>query len=1164
MAFTLACSDIAPTVPPTIVRTTNPTDDSGIIYPQIQLVVPGGLQTLTAPQAVDTGISPNNPGIVLVFTREIENDGGEMYFSIELLQGAVNLPFTLNPAGASSFSFNLIPLGALSENTNYVIRIYNSAYENGFPSTTLVFDNLGSVGNPLNPLNPSYVEYEFQTGSETPADQIAPTLQSTTPVDLAVGVAVDLNPNGYIQFVMNDAVSPMIDPTTVNSASVTLYNVTDSLAVSGAVFLDPTVANLSTYRFYPDSMLEYGTNYRLNVSVGDAITDMSGNALAYDSVTFTTAPEGDPAVSDYEITAVTSTSATITWSTSRASIKHIELDDAAAFVAATVTVHDTTLADTFSETVAGLTPNTLYSIRLAADNETTTPVGGPFDATQTFNAVFRTLPDTAEGASGNFQLAVNNNAKSNIRLVQNNQDESYMFWLDSSGEVRGQFIDSAAGASDTWDKWPTTAANTGVQVFSSGGNDVRAIAGTFGSVVVARIDNAAGEIYAASVYDSGGTLAFDWGSGGTGITAFDNGGTAISHVRAAITYSGYVAEITSGTVDRNVIYDSSIDFSTLAPALDPGDHVINQATLTGHTTITSIDGINLLVLLASIITSANRQYRIGDDDVQESDTASANAVGATIFYNNGLFDQTDIVTNSTNYSYLTGPAIWLGGSPWYSQATAINSGFLNTEALITYDYIANGTMETNFLFDNGINFSTVGPLGTGILVNDIVFHSNVSGSAEYDKAVSVYGANTNLLLLSDPAKYLFDTAADQYQILRLPDHTTFVTSGLSTATGALTMTEAGRSFMVEGVLAGDVVYNLTTNRYTETTAVAATTITMASQIFGGAGENYIILRYKGITFVWAQAGDIRGRTIDANTGALMDTNALTNALIDPGTVAGNFIVSPSGVNAKQNPFIVSGVEGNAIVVYEAQMGGNINIFAKKVTGSGQVVWGLAGDGTSIVANAARDDLIQKVLPDGNGGVWVLYTSHDATTKRSGVAHISNAGVPTVLPILTDADHPDMTAITAANIAVAYEVLTVVATETVPRIFVQRYINTPAVVGGAINVRSANQAIAQLNPHIASDGNVGAMVSWFEMKYAPSMAYAIFGQHFTNFAPTRQWGDDYFVGIPVLDSLTGVNIYTAIEHGIFRWNDAAAPNSGVLYWLDQRGTGTDIYFQNVND
>ncbi|MGL4370794.1 MAG: Ig-like domain-containing protein, partial [Spirochaetota bacterium] len=133
-AFLFSCSGSSPVVLPAEVTTDNPTSESGNMLPQIQTVTPGTLQSLSVPYAVPAGISPNAPGITIIFSSEMQNASGEMAMALQLLDSASSpVAYTLNQynPSVSSHAFTIVPVASLGENTTYTLRIWNICYETG-------------------------------------------------------------------------------------------------------------------------------------------------------------------------------------------------------------------------------------------------------------------------------------------------------------------------------------------------------------------------------------------------------------------------------------------------------------------------------------------------------------------------------------------------------------------------------------------------------------------------------------------------------------------------------------------------------------------------------------------------------------------------------------------------------------------------------------------------------------------------------------------------------------------------------------------------------------------------------------------------------------------------------------------------------------------------
>jgi len=372
MTALISCTREAATILVPPITGSLPAEDTGTLYPMIQRVYPGTLQSLDIPQSYPYDVSPYYPGIVVVFSHLMENDENEMSAAIELLDvTAAQVPVNISSANVSSRYFVVTPAaGLLKQNTEYILRIYKYAaadtslatatvsrsanrativtalahglsdnelvtvsgltaegYDAGMVpvtivsdtsfsydntgtdqvvtvntagiihiySRTLVFDNLViPPATTISPADPIYVEYKFMTGAYSTPDITPPTIAFTNVTDGAVNV--DYYPvagEGYIEIIFNDNKIPMIDPSTVNDQSVTLYDVTNGSAVPGNISFYSTDTDFKTFRFYPypTTYLLPSTEYRLRICEDPYyVTDFAGNYLTQEDIYFITKP----------------------------------------------------------------------------------------------------------------------------------------------------------------------------------------------------------------------------------------------------------------------------------------------------------------------------------------------------------------------------------------------------------------------------------------------------------------------------------------------------------------------------------------------------------------------------------------------------------------------------------------------------------------------------------------------------------------------------------------------------------------------------------------------------------------------------------------------------------------------------------------------------------
>jgi hypothetical protein len=1134
----VSCTREAATINPMAVTGTNTPGDPGTEYPQIYAVFPGRLTSHTGSPGVMTGITPGDTAndITIVFTRVM--DGASVNSAIHVYEGdtgSTSPVFTVSTANSQSYAVNIT--GGLAESTTYRVVIDNTAHLpslSGEPSLNLDFSNLealyaGSLTDVTEATSSvNDVEFQFTTAaSGTVSDTEPPALSATNPLDAATNVPIGLTgSNGRIEFTFSEPV----DPTTVTGLSITLAG-TSAGPVTGTV--GRIDATNTKFFFLPASELNYEDTYTLTVSAGNAVKDYAGNpmvqaAISFSTPLYSTVPASINADSVYVVyDPANPTQVTIHWTTDIKSITHVEIDNAETFAAADNTHHSAALTYNHSHTFT-VARNQVYSFSISTNSDPGTAPGGPFNQTLYFNALIRTTPDT----SHNYQLAVNGSDETGLKSCQLDVNRSFLIWKSGTG-LYAQYMDSSSGTAGSWCEW----AASGESLFAAGGLISIISDGTTGAVV-SGVNG--GDIYASSIYDDAltGMMAYTWGSGG--LQVYDG---SAANARMALTNSVYVSTVKSGTAETNYIYDADQTFSTML-ALGSGDHMINidiLAGTSGHTTVSEVCGDAMLRLAADRITSSYLNYRIGDADPGTTKTANVTwytSGQTTIYFNSNSLEAEDIITNDTNYTYITNK---VGGSaPYFEYTTYLASGFSYNESVTTYDYITHGTADKNTLYDLSGDFSAAGVTAGDIVIN--------TATGAYDLAVSVYADNHDLLILSDSAKFLFDTDGQAYSIFRLPVPGDYVTCGRSTGIGTLTVTVSG---IEETVQPGDIIYRIDNNTYAKITAVTATTLTLDQQIFTGTGQNFIIYRWSGVTFAWEESGNIYGKTVNLANGSRVYPSAIVTDFFEITDVAA----------VTRNPYIIGSTCGDAIVVYERDSGGGKwSINAKKIRSDGTFAWtdpaadqitdaGIAVSTTAFTPAGAC--LIKDVISDSKGGCWALYET-DAPSVR--VAHISSAGAVTTYDMTTSANAA-IASVSATEVVVVYEFG---ASPSI--IYASRFTNTPSA-GPAVKVSPGTVQYSQLNPRVCGDGSGGAIISWLDMRYFPSVYYSIYTQHLDS-SLTQTYSADKFTAIPVLDN-QGVSPYL-IDHSILRYNDGAGLYEGIHFWTDERGASKDIYYQNITN
>ncbi len=198
----------------------------------------------------------------------------------------------------SSTKIYINPVANLSNSGNYIYRISTSVKD--------------LAGNAL----AANADYDFTTVAST-ADVTPPTISSTTPTHASAqtGVAITVAPT--ITF------SEAIAPATVTATTV--YISTSATDNTGIVTANVAMANGNTsVTITPASSLAYSTAYYLHATT--AVTDANGNAIAAQfngTNSFTTIASGAPVITAVAPSAITTTTATIAWTTDVTSTANI-------------------------------------------------------------------------------------------------------------------------------------------------------------------------------------------------------------------------------------------------------------------------------------------------------------------------------------------------------------------------------------------------------------------------------------------------------------------------------------------------------------------------------------------------------------------------------------------------------------------------------------------------------------------------------------------------------------------------------------------------------------------------------------------------------------------------------------------------------------------------
>ncbi|MEK7322830.1 MAG: Ig-like domain-containing protein [Pseudomonadota bacterium] len=173
-------------------------------------------------------------------------------------------PGTAPVAGTVSYANNTAtfrPTSNLAANTLYTSTITVAAKD--------------AAGNSL------ASNYVWTWATAATADVAAPTVASSSPADVAVGVCINKT--------INATFSEAMDPLTIDTGTFTLVVTAGGAAVTGVVAYD-TLTNIATFNPTANLTGTPATNYTATIKGGTSgVKDLAGNALAGDNaITFTT------------------------------------------------------------------------------------------------------------------------------------------------------------------------------------------------------------------------------------------------------------------------------------------------------------------------------------------------------------------------------------------------------------------------------------------------------------------------------------------------------------------------------------------------------------------------------------------------------------------------------------------------------------------------------------------------------------------------------------------------------------------------------------------------------------------------------------------------------------------------------------------------------------
>jgi len=250
---------------------------------------------------------------------------------------------------------------------------------------------------------------------------------------------------------------------------------------------------------------------------------------------------------------------------------------------------------------------------------------------------------------------------------------------------------------------------------------------------------------------------------------------------------------------------------------------------------------------------------------------------------------------------------------------------------------------------------------------------------------------------------------------------------------------------------------------------------------------------------------------------------------------------------QSSPVITSDGLGGAIITWDDYRSGSYNIYAQRINASGVLLW---TDNGVAICTAANDQVISKIISDGEGGAIIAWSDYRGGTYADIYAQRINANGAVLwstngVAICNAVKNQIATGIVSDDEGGAIITWHDYRSENFD-IYAQR-INTSGIVQWTTDgVAICTAAEKQENPTIAGDGAGGAIITWMDYR---SGSYDIYAQRI-NVNGIAQWTDN---GLAICNE-TNSQTYPKI---------ISSTGNAIITWMDVRTGDVDIYAQRIN-
>jgi len=250
------------------------------------------------------------------------------------------------------------------------------------------------------------------------------------------------------------------------------------------------------------------------------------------------------------------------------------------------------------------------------------------------------------------------------------------------------------------------------------------------------------------------------------------------------------------------------------------------------------------------------------------------------------------------------------------------------------------------------------------------------------------------------------------------------------------------------------------------------------------------------------------------------------------------------------PQVTGDGSGGAIITWQDNRAGNLDIYAQRINALGTIQW--AGNGVTI-CTAAGNQTYPQITVDGSGGAIITWNDYRAGDYDVYAQRIDNSGIVkwtangvTISTAASDQNSPQIASDGSGGAIITWYDYRSGANSD---IYVQKVDNSGTVQWDADGKAICTTIRDQLYPQITGDGSGGAIIAWHD--YRSGTNYDIYAQNIDT-SGTVKW------------TANGKAICTAAGNQYGPQLTGDGSGGAIITWEDDRAGGNyDIYAQRIN-